>query len=386
MPFVHKDRTALDLLTDVLSGRTGRLYKGLVLGRQVANEVAASVDLKKYDGVVQIEAVVKDGKDPAAVEAAIYEEIERLQKEPVPAEELQKVKNQAKANAYRRLSSPSFIMFQLLIYDGPGRLAVHQHLRGRGGRGHRGGPPARGRAALRRRRTARSAIFLRKEGAAPDDPELAALPAQAQAMARQGLQQIEAETDAAKLREGIAQMRAGHGQAPAGDEAGAGAIAETRPGAPGRPGERRRSERHEDAVVPRRIAARAPGVRASRRPSRRTRTSSCSSRSRTTPPRPADHRVVLKNGMVVFIAEDPTLPLVNIALTVRTGSYLEPAGKEGLAALHRLADPPRGHEVPHRRAARRAARLPGRPGRHRHRRHRGHAPASTACPTTWTSR
>ena len=51
------------------------------------------------------------------------------------------------------------------------------------------------------------------------------------------------------------------------------------------------------------------------------------------PPRPADHRVVLKNGMVVFIAEDKTLPLVNIGLTIRTGSYLEPAGKEGLAAL-----------------------------------------------------
>ena len=51
------------------------------------------------------------------------------------------------------------------------------------------------------------------------------------------------------------------------------------------------------------------------------------------PPKPADPRVVLKNGMVVFIAEDKTLPLVNIGLTVRTGSYLEPAGKEGLAAL-----------------------------------------------------
>jgi predicted Zn-dependent peptidase len=52
-----------------------------------------------------------------------------------------------------------------------------------------------------------------------------------------------------------------------------------------------------------------------------------------TPPRSADHRVVLKNGMVVFVAEDPTLPLVNIAVTVRTGSYLEPEGKEGLAAF-----------------------------------------------------
>ena len=52
-----------------------------------------------------------------------------------------------------------------------------------------------------------------------------------------------------------------------------------------------------------------------------------------TPPRAADHRVVLKNGMVVFIAEDPTLPLVDIVLTVRTGGYLDPAGREGLAAM-----------------------------------------------------
>jgi predicted Zn-dependent peptidase len=52
-----------------------------------------------------------------------------------------------------------------------------------------------------------------------------------------------------------------------------------------------------------------------------------------TPPKAADHRVVLKNGMVVFVVEDPTLPLVNLTLMVRTGSYLEPAGKEGLAAF-----------------------------------------------------
>jgi zinc protease len=51
------------------------------------------------------------------------------------------------------------------------------------------------------------------------------------------------------------------------------------------------------------------------------------------PPAAKDYRVVLKNGMVVYIAEDRALPLVNIALTVRVGSWLEPAGKEGLAAF-----------------------------------------------------
>jgi hypothetical protein len=57
-------------------------------------------------------------------------------------------------------------------------------------------------------------IFLRKEGAPPADAELEALPEQAQAMAKQALQQIEAQTDPAKLREGIARMQAMAGQAP----------------------------------------------------------------------------------------------------------------------------------------------------------------------------
>jgi len=52
-----------------------------------------------------------------------------------------------------------------------------------------------------------------------------------------------------------------------------------------------------------------------------------------TPPRARDYRAPLKNGMVAYVAEDRTLPLVNISILVRTGSHLEPAGKEGLAAL-----------------------------------------------------
>jgi zinc protease len=52
-----------------------------------------------------------------------------------------------------------------------------------------------------------------------------------------------------------------------------------------------------------------------------------------TPPSAKDYRLVLRNGMVVFIAEDRALPLVNISLMVRTGRWLEPADKAGLAAL-----------------------------------------------------
>jgi predicted Zn-dependent peptidase len=211
--FTHKDRSALDLLTDVLSGRTGRLYKGLVLGKQVANEVSASIDPKKYAGIVQMESVVKDGKEPAQVEQALYDEIARLQNEPIPAEELQKVKNQAKANAYRRLSSPSFIHLQLMYYDGLGDWKYINT--------YADEIDAVTAADMQRvakeyltRENRTVGIFLRKEGAAPSDPEVAALPAPAQAMVKQSLARIEAETDAAKLRDGIAQMQAAAAQAP----------------------------------------------------------------------------------------------------------------------------------------------------------------------------
>src|SRR5215207_5771328 len=52
-----------------------------------------------------------------------------------------------------------------------------------------------------------------------------------------------------------------------------------------------------------------------------------------TPPKRDKYRHVLSNGVVVYAVEDHDLPLVNISTLVRTGSYLDPAGKEGLAAL-----------------------------------------------------
>jgi zinc protease len=51
------------------------------------------------------------------------------------------------------------------------------------------------------------------------------------------------------------------------------------------------------------------------------------------PPSPGQYRHVLRNGMVVFIAEDKALPLVNISLIIQAGSWLDPAGKEGLASF-----------------------------------------------------
>lgn len=51
------------------------------------------------------------------------------------------------------------------------------------------------------------------------------------------------------------------------------------------------------------------------------------------PPDPAGARVVLKSGPVAYIVPDRELPLVSLVVYVRTGSYVVPKGKEGLAEL-----------------------------------------------------
>ena len=49
------------------------------------------------------------------------------------------------------------------------------------------------------------------------------------------------------------------------------------------------------------------------------------------PPRAAQYRVKLKNGMIAYLVPDRTLPLVNVHVLMRLGPDLDPAGKEGLA-------------------------------------------------------
>jgi predicted Zn-dependent peptidase len=51
------------------------------------------------------------------------------------------------------------------------------------------------------------------------------------------------------------------------------------------------------------------------------------------PPAPEQYRVQLRSGPVAYVVPDRELPLVNTVIYVRTGSYLEPRGKEGLADL-----------------------------------------------------
>lgn len=49
------------------------------------------------------------------------------------------------------------------------------------------------------------------------------------------------------------------------------------------------------------------------------------------PPEP--DRMVFENGMVVYLLEDHELPLVSVTVTMRTGSWLDPIDKIGLASM-----------------------------------------------------
>lgn len=51
------------------------------------------------------------------------------------------------------------------------------------------------------------------------------------------------------------------------------------------------------------------------------------------PPKAEPYRVPLRSGPVAYIASDRELPLVNLVITIRTGDWVEPDGKEGLTDL-----------------------------------------------------
>lgn len=113
----HMDEPALVVLGSLLSGRTGRLYKSLVLDQKIANSVAAGQNGMKWAGYFMLNGIAKPGSTPEVVEQALYKEIEKLQKERVSERELQKIKNQFAASNFRRLDSHYLIMLQILMAD-----------------------------------------------------------------------------------------------------------------------------------------------------------------------------------------------------------------------------------------------------------------------------
>jgi predicted Zn-dependent peptidase len=113
----HVDEPALAILGELMSGRTGRLYKSLVLGQQIATGVMAGQNGMKWEGYFALRGVAKPGSTPEQVEQALYKEIEKFQKEKVGERELQKIKNQLAAANFRRLDSRFSLMQQVLVSE-----------------------------------------------------------------------------------------------------------------------------------------------------------------------------------------------------------------------------------------------------------------------------
>jgi predicted Zn-dependent peptidase len=120
VPFGHKDSYALEIMSQVLATRTGRFYKKLVLGGAVATDIYAEQSSQKWAGYFDAGGEAREGHTPEEVERGIYVEIDRLKNEPVPPEELQKVKNNFAAAEYRRLSANYPILMHLIQDEGEG--------------------------------------------------------------------------------------------------------------------------------------------------------------------------------------------------------------------------------------------------------------------------
>lgn len=93
------DSYVLEVIEAMLSsGKSSRFYEHLIREKQVALRADAGYSITSRDPTLFfISAEVLAGKDLAALEKAIDEEIMRLQTEPVVSEELNKAKNQLEA-------------------------------------------------------------------------------------------------------------------------------------------------------------------------------------------------------------------------------------------------------------------------------------------------
>ena len=115
-----RDAYILDVIDAVLtSGRTSRLYKRLVTEEQLALSIVTSSGFPaiRDPNEFVIYALPLFPNTNEDLEAAIYEEIDRLKTEGVSERELTKVKNQVRASFIRSLGSSNGLAAQLAFYE-----------------------------------------------------------------------------------------------------------------------------------------------------------------------------------------------------------------------------------------------------------------------------
>jgi predicted Zn-dependent peptidase len=110
------DDAAFDLIDGLLSsGRTSRLFQKLVEEKKIAAEVSTANGFpgERASNLFVIFAAPRHPHTVQELEKGIWQELERLQSEPVPKEELQKIKNQIQTSFLRKLNSNSKLAYWL---------------------------------------------------------------------------------------------------------------------------------------------------------------------------------------------------------------------------------------------------------------------------------
>jgi len=113
------DDYVFDVIDMLLSqGRTSRLYKKLVLEKQLATEVGTfSAPGSRYPNLFVVEATPRAPHTVNEVEKAIYEELERLKAEPVTDRELQQILNALEYEEFRQMGSNGGLARNLTEYE-----------------------------------------------------------------------------------------------------------------------------------------------------------------------------------------------------------------------------------------------------------------------------
>ena len=114
-----RDDYTFDVITMLLAeGKNSRLYKKLVVEKQLASDVSAFYGPgSRYPNLFVISAVPRSPHTMQEVEEAIYGELELLKREPVSSRELQQILNKLEADEIQAMSSNSGLAYRLTEYE-----------------------------------------------------------------------------------------------------------------------------------------------------------------------------------------------------------------------------------------------------------------------------
>jgi predicted Zn-dependent peptidase len=126
-PSVAPEDDALSVLATVLSGgRSSRFYEQIVRQKQLASGASAFKGDSRGPGLFRVVASVAPGKAVADVEAAVYEEIEKVKNGTIADWEIEKARASARSSFIGGLRSSlnrAITLSQYAIfYDDPGRI------------------------------------------------------------------------------------------------------------------------------------------------------------------------------------------------------------------------------------------------------------------------